>query len=308
MYTIVPPHKSDVLQLLTTAQNKSCILCFYSPSSAFFCRMASSSPEYIDARGGNFTSIGHDQINTTIDHPIVHINIFPPISSASSTSTRQQLHHLLNVNDILPLSFVPSKRSIFAPVFDAEDSSDGDVAICLIIKIVQSLMDQGRSDHYQDLKQELDSLHKTLILAGLAILAYTARTKPGRFYQPRSQVVLWGVARNGQHDKWLSAGSQIYTYKLLLGSSLLGRIWIGQTSFTESAAVLRSKNIIYLFKSTEFVSSIFSEHAASVWSTLNEKCFLGGARQWITNRSHSSQRLSWPLESRLFLPAPHSSE
>jgi hypothetical protein len=51
-------------------------------------------------------------------------------------------------------------------------TNPSEIAARLIIKIVQLLKDPESSNYFRDLKLELESLQRTLALAGLAIRAY----------------------------------------------------------------------------------------------------------------------------------------
>lgn len=121
--------------------------------------MASRGSRYIDARGSNITDIGRDQINATIVHQTIHVHLCPPCSGQA-------------LNNIIPST---PPQIIPAPTNHGETNSACNIDVRLIIEIVQSLMNGlvgEPSGCYRALKLELNSLHQTLILAGLAIQAH----------------------------------------------------------------------------------------------------------------------------------------
>jgi hypothetical protein len=134
--------------------------------------MVLGNPRNTDARGGIYNDVNGDQThNTTIHHQTINLNI-------SLTGSGPTLHHIGRDigNDLALLTLgpeTPYQNEVQAQISQSNArSTSSDIAPVLIIAIVQLLVDPDTSDYCRDLKVELELLHQTLTLAGLAIDAY----------------------------------------------------------------------------------------------------------------------------------------
>src|ERR1700683_4814652 len=120
----------------------------------------------IDARRSKFANAGRDQYNTQ------NINII-----IAKSSPEQILHGLLRNLDGPPSSTSSSEtlsqRGFSYRAHHSGTGSAGDIAASLIVKIVQLVINHTASpDDYRGLKQQLELLHQTLTLTGLAVQTY----------------------------------------------------------------------------------------------------------------------------------------
>jgi hypothetical protein len=122
-----------------------------------------------DARRINFTSVGRDQHNV---YQTIHITV-------AGLNPEQTLRRLLPSSDPVSQSTsrpgTSSRRGVLARAHhpSAEYGSVGDTAASLIVKIVQLLIESKTcSDDSHRFKLELETLHKTLALTGLAVQTY----------------------------------------------------------------------------------------------------------------------------------------
>jgi hypothetical protein len=134
------------------------------------CAMALDNRRNTDARGGIYNDVNGDQIHTTIHHQTINLNI-------SLTGSGPTLHRIVrDIGDNLALPMLgpetPSQSEVQAQISQSNTRSTSNIAPGLIIAIVQLLVDTDTSDYHRDLKVELELLHQTLTLAGLAIDAY----------------------------------------------------------------------------------------------------------------------------------------
>jgi hypothetical protein len=127
--------------------------------------MAFDGVKYVDASQSTFNNVGHDQIN----HNIVNVNFICTYPSY------QSLHHV-NLDPLWPVSGgrQMSQENDYIFMYDSSKLiSVVRLAADLIDKIVQLLPnDRETVDRYRDLKQELESLHLSLLLSGHAIHAF----------------------------------------------------------------------------------------------------------------------------------------
>jgi hypothetical protein len=123
-------------------------------------------PSNIDARGSIFNDVHRDQIN--IQNYSVYITL--------GSTLGQALPYLRSsgVGPSLPIpgSDTLSQEIVVLPTCLSAANSTRDIAACLIVKIVQSLMASDASDQFRGLKEDLNILQQTLTLTGLAIQAY----------------------------------------------------------------------------------------------------------------------------------------
>jgi hypothetical protein len=129
----------------------------------------------IDIRRSNVANVGRDQTHYHRDVYQTNINI----TIADSTPERaitQILHDLDSISQSSTSSPGTLRRGDVpapTPRHLSRAGSAGDIAIRLIIKIVQLLVDcKEFSDANQGLKLELETLQKILSLTGLAMQAY----------------------------------------------------------------------------------------------------------------------------------------
>ncbi|KIM80413.1 hypothetical protein PILCRDRAFT_9594 [Piloderma croceum F 1598] len=133
--------------------------------------MVLGNPRTTDARGSIYNDVNGDQThNTTIRHQTINLNI-------SLTGSGSTLHHIIrDIGNDLALPILgpetPSQSEVRVQISQSNARSTSDVALGLIIAIVQLLLNLDTSAYYRDLKVELELLQQTLTLAGLAIDAY----------------------------------------------------------------------------------------------------------------------------------------
>jgi hypothetical protein len=124
--------------------------------------MALSHSQYVDTRQSTFNNVLGNQTNQTFNITIV---------SSAPEWTLSSLDDVVQRPTSSPESV--SQRKVHALKYHFEASSAGDIAIGLIVKIMQLLIVHIRSsDNHRDLKLELESLHQSLTLTGLAIQTY----------------------------------------------------------------------------------------------------------------------------------------
>jgi hypothetical protein len=124
--------------------------------------MALSHSQYVDTRQSTFNNVLGNQTNQTFNITIV---------SSAPEWTLSSLDDVVQRPTSRPESL--SQRKVHAPKYPFEASSAGDIAIGLIVKIMQLLIVHIRSsDNHRDLKLELESLHHSLTLTRLAIQTY----------------------------------------------------------------------------------------------------------------------------------------
>lgn len=126
--------------------------------------MTFSHSSNVNASRGIFTDVGRDLISQThVDHQTIHIHLMQPGA----------LHHVLQSVSGNPSHTISGLETPSLSATSSLSSSFArDHATDLMIQIVQSLMDRESSDYYRDLKLELELLHKTSTLTGLAIQTY----------------------------------------------------------------------------------------------------------------------------------------
>lgn len=124
--------------------------------------MALSHSYYPDARQSTFNDVRGSQTNESYNITII------------SSAPDRILHQLLPKLDDVVQKSTPSPGGLSQRItYQFEANSAGDIAIGLIIEIMQLLISQRQfSDNHRDLELELESLYQSLILAGLAIQSY----------------------------------------------------------------------------------------------------------------------------------------
>ena len=130
-----------------------------------FCTMFSH-VRHIDLRGSNITSVGGDQHNLHAQNIIIIDGSIP------ERERFQLLRDLINhvPQSPIPTPGISSRRTAIPPSHPFETGSVGNAAARLIDNIEQSFVDRAELDC--GLKEELQTLRQTLILASLAIQTY----------------------------------------------------------------------------------------------------------------------------------------
>ena len=122
-------------------------------------------PANIDARGSIINDVHHDQIN------IHNYNVYITLGS-TSLSLPCPRRSGVSASLSIPGPDTISQEIAVWPTCHSTANSTRDIAACLVIKIMQSLMVSDASDQFYDLKADLHILQQTLTLTGLAIQAY----------------------------------------------------------------------------------------------------------------------------------------
>jgi hypothetical protein len=126
-----------------------------------------SHTRHIDLRGSNITSVGGDQHNLHAQNIIIIDGSIP--ERERSQLLRDLVYHVPRSTST-PSPGISSRRKAIPPSHPFETGSVGNAAVRFIDNIEQSLIDRAELDC--GLKEELQTLRQTLILADLAIQTY----------------------------------------------------------------------------------------------------------------------------------------
>lgn len=122
-----------------------------------------------DASRSTFNDVGRDL--NQINNPTVVLNLFP-LSFSWRSGHQPSLDAVCDDPQVANPDALSQRKALVQTPLAETGLSAVDTAARLIVGIVQLLMDGGCSEHFGDLKRELELLQKTLALTGLAIQAY----------------------------------------------------------------------------------------------------------------------------------------